>query len=149
MKNTHTFDTTGEATARFLKGVAAGKLDLAESISEVAAAGMEKLCTPAPLGFADSVAKQMLQPGAVPAQVMQGLADQLLERSLAITKMLKVGIARTLPTDPASREPCCRSGLSSSIAVLMFTYPSDAVHVRLVSPPTSRLLQIHRRPRAR
>ena len=80
----------GDATAKFLKGVAAGRVNLAESLSEVAEAGMEKLCALPPLGFVDSVLQQMMQPGAAPAHVMQGLADQLLERSLVVNKMLKV-----------------------------------------------------------
>ena len=78
-------DDTGDATAKFLKGVAAGRVNLSDSMSEVAEAGLEKLSEPShPL-----LHQLFQQPGVTQGQMMQGLAAQLLERSLAVNKMLK------------------------------------------------------------
>ena len=67
-------------------------------MSMVVEAGMEKLSmpcplglgTPCPLGSLNPILQQMVQSGMHPSQLMQGLAAQLLERSLAVTKMVKV-----------------------------------------------------------
>ena len=70
---------------------------------EVAEAGMEKLtaCTlPFTAGsqHVNPIIQQLMQPGMTPAQVMQGLAAQLLERSLAVTSMVKVrGLRAAVP----------------------------------------------------
>ena len=65
-------------------------------------AGMEKLATPfgimggptaaAAAGYGGGLAQQWLQQNSsmAPIQLMQGLAAQLLERSQAVTKMVKV-----------------------------------------------------------
>ena len=127
-------DDTGEATSKFLKGVALGKasvhadfhychcpstgftfafdsniglapqVNLAESMSVAVEAGMEKLATPFGImggpaaagavgyGGGSGLAQQWLQQNSsmAPVQLMQGLAAQLLERSQAVTKMVKV-----------------------------------------------------------
>ncbi len=66
------------------------QINLAESMSEAAEAGMEKLTTPSFSCGGNHLLRQLLQPGVSPAQLMQGLAAQLLERSQVVTKMVKV-----------------------------------------------------------
>ncbi|GAX80189.1 hypothetical protein CEUSTIGMA_g7627.t1 [Chlamydomonas eustigma] len=91
---------TGEATAKFLKGVAAGKVDLADSMSVVAEAGMEKLSTPAwgvvgSYGGMPSLLQQLVPAGVPEGQILQTLTAQLLERSQAVTRLVK-DIARDI-----------------------------------------------------
>ena len=136
-------DDTGEATSKFLKGVALGKVrpaqsgisaasyqlhlalilpncltchtiflaypscqvDLAESMLVAVEAGMEKLATPFGMmgngaaaslamahGGSGGLAQQWAQVNSKlnPVQMMQGLAAQLLERSQAVTRIVKV-----------------------------------------------------------
>ncbi len=59
-------------------------------MSAIVDAGMEKLCVPANPSSGLELMQQLSQPGVKPGQLMQGIAAQLLERSQAVTKMLKV-----------------------------------------------------------
>ncbi|GAX80188.1 hypothetical protein CEUSTIGMA_g7626.t1 [Chlamydomonas eustigma] len=97
-------DDTGEATAKFLKGVAAGQVDLSESISAIADAGVERLlAAPSPEPNGNCILRQLMQPGVLPGQAMQGIAAQLLERSRAVTQLIK-GVTDSIKKDILEEE---------------------------------------------
>jgi hypothetical protein len=70
-------------------------VDLADSMSVVAEAGMEKLSTPAwgmvgSYGGAPSLLQHLVPAGVPEGQMLQTLTAQLLERSQAVSRLVKV-----------------------------------------------------------